>query len=75
MVIFLDSMASVSKTGRFRLMLFLKLLLKCMAYNYFFFTILLSFNSVIFERILKSISIIKLFLKNQFLSLNINLYF
>ena len=42
--------------------------------NYSHFTNLISFNNVIFECIIKFISIIKLFLKNQYLLLNITIY-
>ena len=43
--------------------------------NYSHFTDLISFSNVIFECIIKSITIIKLFLKKQYLLLNITLYF
>ena len=68
---------------RFRLMLFLKVVFKMYALcrntmtrnNYCHFTNLISFNNVLFECIIKSITIIKLFLKKQQLLLNITIYF
>ena len=71
---FLDLMTSVSKKDRFRLMLFLKCMLNTMTYkNFSHFTNLISFSNVIFECIIKSITIIKLFLKKQYLLLNITI--
>ena len=81
MMKFLDLMTSVSKKDRFRLMLFLKVVFlnvcrNTMTYNnYSHFTNLISFSNVLFECIMKSITIIKLFLKQQYLLLNITIYF
>ena len=43
--------------------------------NYSHFTNLISFSNVIIDCIIKSITIIKLFLKKQYLLLNITIYF
>ena len=71
MMKFLDLMTCVSKKHRFRRMLFLKCTLcrNTMTYNnYSHFTNLISFYNVIFECIIKFISIINLFLKKSVLT-------
>ena len=79
MMKFLDIMTSVSKKDRFRLMLFLKVVFKMYAETLRRIIItpilLISLVLAMYYLSVLSITIINLFLKKQYLLLNITIYF